>query len=229
MKEFLEENGGMKKVIAIDGPAGAGKSTIAKGLAKELSYIYIDTGAMYRAVAYQALKQGIAADDAQALTKLAAESEIDMRVEGGENRILLNGEDVTAEIRLPEVGAMASPVSAIGGVREHLVAQQRRLAARGNVVMDGRDIGTVVLPDADCKIYLTASLDERVMRRYTELKAKGLDTTPDEVKNDIETRDYRDSHRENSPLRQADDAVYLDSTGLGIDEVLAKVRELAQD
>jgi cytidylate kinase len=229
MKEFLEENGGMKKVIAIDGPAGAGKSTIAKGLAKELSYIYIDTGAMYRAVAYQALQQGIAADDAQALTKLAAESEIDMRVEGGENRILLNGEDVTAEIRLPEVGAMASPVSAIGGVREHLVAQQRRLAARGNVVMDGRDIGTVVLPDADCKIYLTASLDERVMRRYTELKAKGLDTTPEEVKNDIETRDYRDSHRENSPLRQADDAVYLDSTGLGIDEVLAKVRELAQD
>ncbi len=219
----------MKKVIAIDGPAGAGKSTIAKGLAKELSYIYIDTGAMYRAVAYQALKQGIAADDEQALTKLAAESEIDMRVEGGENRILLNGEDVTAEIRLPEVGAMASPVSAIGGVREHLVAQQRRLAARGNVVMDGRDIGTVVLPDADCKIYLTASLDERVMRRYTELKAKGLDTTPDDVKNDIETRDYRDSHRENSPLRQADDAVYLDSTGLGIDEVLAKVRELAQD
>jgi cytidylate kinase len=229
MKEFLEENGGMKKVIAIDGPAGAGKSTIAKGLAKELSYIYIDTGAMYRAVAYQALQQGIAADDAQALTKLAAESEIDMRVEGGENRILLNGEDVTAEIRLPEVGAMASPVSAIGGVREHLVAQQRRLAARGNVVMDGRDIGTVVLPDADCKIFLTASLDERVMRRYTELKAKGLNTTPEEVKNDIETRDYRDSHRENSPLRQADDAVYLDSTGLGIDEVLAKVRELAQD
>jgi cytidylate kinase len=114
-------------------------------------------------------------------------------------------------------------------VREHLVAQQRRLAARGNVVMDGRDIGTVVLPDADCKIFLTASLDERVMRRYTELKAKGLDTTPEEVKNDIETRDYRDSHRENSPLRQADDAVYLDSTGLGIDEVLAKVRELAQD
>lgn len=219
----------MKKVIAIDGPAGAGKSTIAKGLAKELSYIYIDTGAMYRAVAYQALQQGIAADDAQALTKLAAESEIDMRVEGGENRILLNGEDVTAEIRLPEVGAMASPVSAIGGVREHLVAQQRRLAARGNVVMDGRDIGTVVLPDADCKIFLTASLDERVMRRYTELKAKGLNTTPEEVKNDIETRDYRDSHRENSPLRQADDAVYLDSTGLGIDEVLAKVRELAQD
>lgn len=219
----------MKKVIAIDGPAGAGKSTIAKAMAEKLAYIYIDTGAMYRAVAYAALRDGVAVDDAAGLTALAAAADIDMRAEGGINRILLNGEDVTEAIRRPEVGAAASPVSAVGGVREHLVAAQRKLAARGCVVMDGRDIGTVVLPNADCKIFLTADLEERVDRRYNELVAKGIATTREAVREDIETRDYRDSHRENSPLKQAEDAVYLDSSGLSIAEVLAEACKLAAD
>lgn len=218
----------MKKVIAIDGPAGAGKSTIAKAIAEKLAYTYIDTGAMYRAVALAAIRAGVAEDDEQGLTALAAAADIDMRVEGGVNRIFLNGEDVTEAIREPKVGAAASPVSAVGGVREHLVAAQRRLAGRGQVVMDGRDIGTVVLPDADCKIFLTAEPEERVERRYNELAAKGLDTTREAVREDISTRDWRDSHRENSPLRQAEDAVLLDSTGMSIDEVLARVVELAE-
>lgn len=218
----------MKKVIAIDGPAGAGKSTIAKALAEKLGYVYIDTGAMYRTVALLALRQGVAADDAAALTELAGQAKIDMRAVDGQNLIYLNGEDVTAAIRQPEVGALASPVSAVPGVREHLVAAQRRLAAAGRVVMDGRDIGTVVLPDADCKIFLTAALEERVQRRYAELCAKGIPTTREAVREDISTRDYRDSHRETSPLKQAEDAVYLDSTGLDIPAVLAKVCALAE-
>lgn len=218
----------MKKVIAIDGPAGAGKSTIAKAIAEKLGYTYIDTGAMYRAVALAAIRGGVAEDDAARLTEIAAVADIDMRVEGGVNRIFLDGGDVTEEVRKPEVGAMASPVSAIAGVREHLVAAQRKLAGRGQVVMDGRDIGTVVLPDADCKIFLTADLTERVERRYAELMAKGQETTREAVRDDISTRDYRDSHRENSPLKQAEDAVLLDSTGLSIDEVLARVLELAE-
>ncbi len=218
----------MKKVIAIDGPAGAGKSTIAKAIAQKLVYTYIDTGAMYRAVALAALRAGVAVDDAAGLEAIAAAADIDMQMQGGANRIFLNGEDVTDAVRRPEVGAAASPVSAVGGVREHLVAAQRKLAGRGGVVMDGRDIGTVVLPAADCKIFLTADLDERVERRYAELVAKGLSTTREEVREDISTRDWRDTHRENSPLKQADDAVLLDSTGMTIDEVLAKVSELAE-
>lgn len=218
----------MKKIIAIDGPAGAGKSTIAKGLAARLGYIYIDTGAMYRAIAWLALQKGIAIDDEAELTDLAAGAEIDMRIENGENIILLNGRDISSEIRLPEVSAAASPVSAVAGVREYLVEQQRRLAARGNVVLDGRDIGTVVLPDADCKIFLTASLDERTDRRWREFQAKGLDITPEQVRSDIAERDYRDSHRANSPLRQAEDAVLLDSTGMSIEDVLKKTLELAE-
>lgn len=218
----------MKKVIAIDGPAGAGKSTIAKAIAQKLAYTYIDTGAMYRAVALAALRAGVAVDDAAGLEAIAAAADIDMQMQSGANRIFLNGEDVTDAVRRPEVGAAASPVSAVGGVREHLVAAQRKLAGRGGVVMDGRDIGTVVLPAADCKIFLTADLDERVERRYAELVAKGLSTTREEVREDISTRDWRDTHRENSPLKQADDAVLLDSTGMTIDEVLAKVSELAE-
>lgn len=218
----------MKNIIAIDGPAGAGKSTIAKSLAQELAYLYIDTGAMYRAVAYQALQSGVALTDAGRLAQIAAGAQIDMRLEDGQNKIFLNGREVTAEIRLPQVSAAASPVSAVAAVREQMVPKQRELAARGHVVLDGRDIGTVVLPQADCKIYLTASLDERAERRYKELLTKGLPADLAEVRRDIEERDYRDTHREASPLRQAEDAVYLDTTGLSIEQVLQKVRALAE-
>ncbi len=218
----------MKNIIAIDGPAGAGKSTIAKSLAQELAYLYIDTGAMYRAVAYQALQSGVALTDAGRLAQIAAGAQIDMRLEDGQNNIFLNGREVTAEIRLPQVSAAASPVSAVAAVREQMVPKQRELAARGRVVLDGRDIGTVVLPQADCKIYLTASLDERAERRYKELLTKGLPADLAEVRRDIEERDYRDTHREASPLRQAEDAVYLDTTGLSIEQVLQKVRALAE-
>lgn len=218
----------MKSIIAIDGPAGAGKSTIAKSLAQELAYLYIDTGAMYRAVAYQALRSGVALTDAERLAQIAAEVQIDMLLADGQNKIFLNGQDVTAEIRLPQVSAAASPVSAVAAVREQMVPKQRELAAKGRVVLDGRDIGTVVLPQADCKIYLTASLDERAERRYKELLLKGLPADLAEVRRDIEERDYRDTHREASPLRQAEDAVYLDTTGLSIAQVLQKVRSLAE-
>ena len=218
----------MKNIIAIDGPAGAGKSTIAKSLAQELAYLYIDTGAMYRAVAYQALQNGVDLADEAKLAQIAADVQIDMRLQDGENLIFLNGQNVTREIRLPEVSAAASPVSAVAQVREYMVPKQRELAAKGRVVLDGRDIGTVVLPQADCKIYLTASLDERAERRYKELLAKGLPADLNEVRQDIEERDYRDMHRETSPLCQAEDAVYLDTTGLSIADVLLAVRRLVE-
>lgn len=217
----------MKRIVAIDGPAGAGKSTVAKNLAARLGFLYIDTGAMYRAVAYEALQRQVTLDNEAALEEIAASVELDMQVEAGQNRIYLNGRDVSEEIRMPEVSAAASPVSAYTGVREHMVAKQRLLAKRGKVVLDGRDIGTVVLPEADCKIYLTASLDERARRRYKELRERGIEAELDSVRRDIEERDYRDMHRENSPLRRAEDAVLLDSTGMSIDEVMQKVMKLA--
>ena len=218
----------MKSIIAIDGPAGAGKSTIAKSLAEALNYLYIDTGAMYRAVAYQALQQEAPLDNAEQLGQIAAQAQLDMRVENGENRIFLNGNDITKEIRLPNISAIASTVSAVPQVREQLVPKQRELAERGRAVLDGRDIGTVVLPQADCKIYLTASLDERAERRYKELLGRGLPADLAEVRQDIEQRDYQDTHRETSPLRQAEDAKYLDTTGLSIEQVLQQVLQLAE-
>ena len=159
----------MKKIIAIDGPAGAGKSTVAKQLAKNLGYLYIDTGAMYRTVALAAIEQNIAFDDAEKLTEIAGSIVIDLKSTADGYQVLLDGRDVSSDIRLPQVGAAASPVSAVQGVREHLVAQQQRLAAAGRVIMDGRDIGTVVLPNADLKIFLTASIEERAKSRFLEL------------------------------------------------------------
>ena len=213
----------MSYTIAIDGPAGAGKSTIAKKVAKELSFIYVDTGAMYRAMGLYFLRKGIAPENAVAIEEACDEIQVSIRYENGEQQVLLNGENVSAEIRKEEVGNMASKTSVNGKVREKLVALQRELAKKENVVMDGRDIGTQVLPNATAKIYLTASAAERARRRYLELQQKGTPGVLEEIEADIMERDHRDMTREISPLRQAEDAVLVDASDMTIDEVAAAV------
>ena len=217
----------MKRVIAIDGPAGAGKSTVAKIVAEKLGYTYIDTGAMYRGVAWKTLKQSQAATDEDILR---AVQEIDVRLACTENgtRVTVDGTDVTQEIRTPEVTHIVSRVAALGPVREKMVELQRAMAADGAIVMDGRDIGTNVLPNADVKIFLTASVEERARRRYDEMKEKGYAVNFDELKGEIALRDKQDSEREISPLRQAEDAVLLDTTSLSIDEVVTHVLKLSE-
>ena len=214
--------------IAIDGPAGAGKSTIAKRVSAELSFIYVDTGAMYRAIALYLLKNAIQPEDSDSVKHALGEIEIAIRYVGGEQHVLLNGEDVSGQIRTEEVGNMASKSSALPCVREKLLELQQKLARENDVVMDGRDIGTNILPDAQLKIYLTASVDTRANRRYKELMEKGTDCDLEEIKKDIEQRDYQDMHREIAPLRQAADAVYLDSSDLTIDQVVEKIKSLAK-
>ncbi len=214
--------------IAIDGPAGAGKSTIAKLVAKRLGYTYMDTGAMYRAVALLALERGVDLTDPQALGDLTTQA--DIRLETGETgcRVWLNGEEVTEAIRRPEVGNAASAISVAPQVREALVRQQQSMAAEQPVVMDGRDIGTVVLPQAECKIFLTASALVRAQRRTKELREKGIPADLAQIQREIEERDQRDSQRAVSPLRQADDAVLLDTSGLTIPQVVEKVLSIAE-
>ena len=214
--------------IAIDGPAGAGKSTIAKAVARELNSIYVDTGAMYRAMALYMLKNDISPDDTESIEKACESADISIVYKDGAQHVILNGEDVTGELRTEAVGNMASSVSVNGKVRKKLVSLQQKLAHSTSVVMDGRDIGTVVLPDADLKIYLTASVETRADRRYKELIEKGQQPDLDEIRRDIADRDHRDMNRENSPLRQAEDAVLVDSSNMTITEVVEKILGLAE-
>ncbi len=205
--------------IAIDGPAGAGKSTIARRVAARLSFIYVDTGAMYRAMGLYFLEKGISPEDAAAIEAAVEDISVSIRYENGEQQVWLNGKDVSGQIRREEVGNMASRTSANARVRKKLVALQRELAKNENVVMDGRDIGTCVLPDATVKIYLTADPAERARRRYLELKEKGVEGNLQEIEADIRERDHRDMTREISPLRRADDAVLVDASHMSIDQV----------
>ena len=215
--------------IAIDGPAGAGKSTIAKQIAKRLGFIYVDTGAMYRAMALYFLRRQIDASDNENIEKHCDGINITIEYMDGEQIVLLNGENVNGLIRTEEVGNMASAVSVNKTVRLKLVELQRQLARKNNVIMDGRDIGTYVLPDADLKIYLTASSKVRAMRRYKELKEKGIEADITIIEQDIIERDRRDMNREFAPLRQAEDAVYLDSSDMTIDEVVDYIIRLYND
>lgn len=213
----------MSKNIAIDGPAGAGKSTIAKLIAKKLGYIYVDTGAMYRAMALFLIRKGISPEDTDSLENACNEADISISFADGVQVVLLNGENVNAFLRTEEVSKMASISSTNAKVRSKLVSLQQALAQKRDVVMDGRDIGTVVLPDAYLKIFLTASSEVRAKRRFDELTQKGVECNYDEILRDIIERDHRDSTRENSPLKQADDAILLDSSFLSIEEVADKV------
>ena len=215
--------------IAIDGPAGAGKSTIAKRLAKELGYVYVDTGAMYRAMAYYFLKNQVDTNDEEAIAKACPNVNVTIAYQDGEQQVLLNGENVNGVIRKEEVGKTASTTSVYPVVRAKLMDLQRELAMKENVIMDGRDIGTVVLPNADVKIFLTASSKVRAKRRYDELTEKGVECDFDEIEKDIIDRDYRDMHRETAPLKQAEDALLLDSSELDIDGVVNKMKEIIKE
>jgi cytidylate kinase len=215
----------MKNVIAIDGPGGAGKSTIAKLLAKKLNYLHLDTGAMYRAVTLAAINENIDFDDKEKLIKLAKKISITFNKNG---EIILNDKNVSQEIRSSEVNAHVSKIAAVKGVRKVLVEKQQSLAQKNRVVMDGRDITTVVLPEAEHKFFLTASLAERAKRRYQEVKSKNSDADLEEIKKSIARRDKLDSEREHSPLKKAEDAVLIDTTEFSIDEVLEKMISLIE-
>ncbi len=215
--------------IAIDGPSGAGKSTLAKSLAKSLGFIYIDTGAMYRSIGLYALRKGIdIPKEPDAVSAILDEVNLSIRHIDGLQHIFLNGEDVSDEIRKPEVSIAASNVAVIPAVRLKLVDLQRLLADKNNVIMDGRDIGTYVLPNADVKIFLTASAEDRAMRRFEELKQKGTATTYEEVLADMKFRDANDSSRDFAPLKPAEDAVLLDTTGNTLEQSVAQMSELVQ-
>ena len=214
-------------VIAIDGPSGAGKSTVARLLAQRLGYTYIDTGAMYRAIGWKAKRDGIDPADEQGLSALCARTEVTIRADNNNPRIVVDAIDVTGEIRTPEMGMMASAVSKSPAVRARLLGMQREFGSHGGVVMDGRDIGTIVFPKADLKFFLDASPEERGQRRYRELRQKGMDVDLDRITREIRERDSQDSGRELAPLKSAADAHVIDSSIMSIDEVLAFMMELA--
>lgn len=214
--------------IAIDGPAGAGKSTIAKMAAKKLDFIYVDTGAMYRAMALTFLRREIDAKDEKKIAEACEHINVTIAYQEGEQQVLLNGENVNAFIRTEEVSMMTSNTSKYPAVREKLLYLQRELAAANNVIMDGRDIGTCVLPDAELKIYLTASASERAKRRYLEQKERGVESDLAQIERDIIARDEQDMNREIAPLKQAEDAIYLDTSDMTIEEVVTKIVSLVQ-
>ena len=218
----------MSHNVAIDGPAGAGKSTIAKQIARRLGYIYVDTGAMYRAMAYYLIQNQVDAADQEAIAAACQHADISICYQDGEQVVLLNGENVNAYLRTEAVGNMASVSSVVPEVRKKLVELQQKLARETDVVMDGRDIGTVVLPDADVKVYLTASVETRAKRRFLELQEKGESADLAKIAADIEDRDYRDMHRDISPLRQAEDATLVDSSDMTIDQVVERILELCR-
>lgn len=218
------------KSIAIDGPSGAGKSTMAKRLAAELNFLYVDTGAIYRTVGLYAFRKGIAPEDGPAVEGLLPEVDIGMSYGGdGLQHMTLNGEDVTDAIRRHEISHYASAVSAIPAVRAFLLEMQRKFARENDVIMDGRDIGTVVLPDADLKIYLTADAEDRAHRRYLELLERGQQAEYEQVLKDVRERDSRDMNRETAPLRQAEDAVLVDTTGIGLEESFRMILRLIRE
>lgn len=215
--------------VAIDGPGGAGKSTSARAAAKELGYIYVDTGALYRAVGVNALRNNIDTKDKPAVAASLEGISVDLVFENGEQKVLLNGENVSVEIRTPPASMAASDVSAVPEVRAFLFGLQRDIASRNNCIMDGRDIGTVVLPDAQVKIFLTASAEERAKRRYAELQAKGSTVSFQSVLDELIERDYNDSHREIAPLKPAEDSVILDTTGVSLEEQVQKIIDIIKE
>ena len=212
--------------VAIDGPAGAGKSTIAKLVAKEKGYVYVDTGAMYRGLAIHFLENGIEAEEKEKIAEACKDADVTIRYEDGQQQVYLNGKNITAKLREEAVGNMASKSSAIPEVRAKLLELQRELARKEDVILDGRDIGTCVLPDADVKVFLTASVETRAKRRYDELVEKGVACDLEEIARDIAERDERDSTREIAPLKQAEDAVLIDSSYMTIEEVVAAIVKL---
>ena len=215
--------------VAIDGPAGAGKSTVARAAAQKLGYIYVDTGALYRAVGVYCLRKGIETTDAQNVGAILSKITVELKFIDGVQHVFLNGDDVSIEIRLPEASMAASNVSAIPSVRAFLFDLQRDIAAKNNCIMDGRDIGTVVLPNAQVKIFLTADDTERAMRRYKELQEKGSTVTYQEVLDDLRVRDYNDSHREIAPLKPAEDSVIVNTTNYTLEESINKIVETVEE
>lgn len=215
--------------IALDGPGGAGKSSIAKAVAKELGFIYVDTGALYRAIGLYSLRNAIDTRDIDGVINSLKSINVDFTYVDGEQKVLLNNDDVSTDIRLPEVSMAASNVSAIPEVRSFLLDLQRKIANEKDCLMDGRDIGTVILPNAQLKIFLTASAEVRAKRRFDELTAKGQEVNYDEILKDLNERDYQDTHREIAPLKQADDAVLLDTSDMTFDEVKAKILALYEE
>ena len=214
--------------VAIDGPAGAGKSTIAKAAAKELGFIYVDTGALYRAIAYNAVTKGVI-DDTQKIIDMLTDTNVELKYVDGVQAVYLNGDDVSAYIRTPEISMGASKVSTIPQVREFLLNLQRDIAQKNNVIMDGRDIATVVLPNADVKIFLFASPECRAQRRYKELMEKGEDVTLEDVLADVNQRDYQDSHREIAPLKPSEDSVMADTSKLNLEESIQLIINIIKE